>query len=57
MLRKIVNLSSSLTLLIEKQKKEQYQKAMREASEDRLYMNDMKEIADVFFDADNEKMK
>jgi len=56
MVRKIVNLSSSLKLLIEKQKKEQYKKAMLEASEDRLFMSDMKELEDAFFHADNEKM-
>jgi Arc/MetJ-type ribon-helix-helix transcriptional regulator len=48
--------SFSLKLLIEKQKKEQYKKAMLEASQDRLYMDDMREIEDEFSYADNEKM-
>jgi len=48
--------STSLKLLIEKQKKEQYKKAMLEASQDRLYMDDMREIEDAFSYADNEKM-
>lgn len=47
--------STSLKLLIEKQKKEQYKKAMMEASQDRLYMQDMKEIEDAFSYADNER--
>ncbi len=47
--------STSLKLLIEKQKKEQYKKAMMEASQDRLYMEDMKEIEDAFSYADNER--
>jgi len=48
--------SSSLKLLIEKQKKEQYKKAMLEASQDRLYMDDMREIEEAFSYADNEKI-
>jgi predicted CopG family antitoxin len=48
--------SSSLKLLIEKQKKEQYKKAMLEASQDKLYMDDMKEIENAFAYADNEKV-
>jgi predicted CopG family antitoxin len=48
--------SSSLKLLIEKQKKELYKKAMLEASQDKLYMEDMKEIENTFSYADNEKM-
>ena len=47
--------SSSLKLLIEKQKKEQYKKAMFEASQDRLYIDDMREIEEAFAYADNEK--
>ena len=47
--------SSSLKLLIEKQKKEQYKRAMLEASQDKLYMEDMKEIENAFFYVDNEK--
>lgn len=49
-------LSYSLKLLIEKQKKEQYKKAMLEASQDKLYMDDMKEIENAFAYADNEKV-
>ena len=49
--------SSSLKLLIEKQKKEQYKKAMLEASQDRLYIEDMREIASDFSYADNEMLK
>jgi len=48
--------SSSLKLLIEKQKKEQYKKAMLEASQDRLYIDDMKEIEDAFSYADDERL-
>ena len=48
--------SSSLKLLIEKQKNEQYKKAMLEASQDKLYMDDMKAIEDAFSYADNEKL-
>jgi len=40
--------SSALQLLIEKQKKEQYKKAMLEASQDRLYLEDMREIDEAF---------
>ena len=47
--------SSSLKLLIEKQKKEEYKRAMLEASQDKLYMEDMKEIENDFFYVDNEK--
>jgi len=47
--------SSSLKLLIEKQKKEQYKRAMLEASQDELYMEDMREIENAFFYVDNEK--
>jgi len=46
--------SNALELLIEKQKKEQYKKAMIEASKDKLYMQDMKEIEDEFVYADFE---
>ena len=48
--------TSSLQLLIEKQKKEQYKKAMLEASQDRLYMDDMREIEEAFSYADNERI-
>ncbi len=47
--------SSALQLLIEKQKKEAYKKAMLEASQDRLYLEDMREIEEAFYYADNEK--
>ena len=40
--------SNALQLLIEKQKKEQYKKAMIEASKDKLYIDDMKSIEDEF---------
>ena len=49
--------SSSLKLLIEKQKKEQYKKAMIEASQDRLYMDDMREIEEAFSYTDDEQLK
>ncbi len=49
--------SSSLKLLIEKQKKEQYKKAMLEASQDRLYIEDMREIENDFRYTDNERVK
>ncbi|MCT7492535.1 hypothetical protein [Aliarcobacter cryaerophilus] len=40
--------STSLELLIEKNKKEQYKKAMIEASKDKLYLNDMEDIENDF---------
>ncbi|OCL87031.1 hypothetical protein AAX26_01339 [Aliarcobacter thereius] len=40
--------STSLELLIEKNKKEQYKKAMLEASKDKLYLKDMEEITNDF---------
>jgi Arc/MetJ-type ribon-helix-helix transcriptional regulator len=40
--------SNALQLLIEKQKKEQYKKAMIEASKDKLYIQDIKSIEDEF---------
>ena len=48
--------SSALQLLIEKQKKEAYKKAMFEASQDRLYLEDMREIDEAFYYVDNEKI-
>ena len=48
--------SSSLKLLIEKQKKEEYKRAMLEASQDKLYMEDMREIENAFSYVDNEKI-
>lgn len=44
--------SNALQLLIEKQKKEQYKKAMIEASKDELYIQDMKNIENEFQYAD-----
>lgn len=49
--------SNALQLLIEKQKKEQYKKAMLEASKDKLYIQDMKSIADEFQYSDFENIK
>jgi len=49
--------SNALQLLIEKQKKEQYKKAMIEASKDPLYIQDMKSIEDDFRYADLEDIK
>lgn len=40
--------SDALELLIAKQKKEQYKKAMIEASKDKLYIQDMKNIENEF---------
>ena len=40
--------STSLELLIEKNKKEQYKKAMIEAFKDKLYLNDMEDIENNF---------
>jgi len=48
--------SNALQLLIEKQKKEQYKKAMLEASKDKLYMQDMKRIEDEFKYSDFENI-
>jgi len=49
--------SSALQLLIEKQKKEQYKKAMLEASQDRLYLEDMRELDEAFAYVDSEKIR
>lgn len=49
--------SNALQLLIEKQKKEQYKKAMIEASKDKLYIQDMKSIEDEFQYSDFENIK
>ena len=49
--------SNALQLLIEKQKKEEYKKAMLEASKDKLYIQDMKSIEDEFQYADFENIK
>jgi len=48
--------SSGLKLLIEKQKNEQYKKAMMEASKDKLYLEDMQEIDSSFKYVDSEKL-
>jgi Arc/MetJ-type ribon-helix-helix transcriptional regulator len=48
--------SSALQLLIDKQKKEAYKKAMIEASRDELYLEDMREISEAFQDIDNEQI-
>ncbi|MGE0051423.1 MAG: hypothetical protein AB7S49_07830 [Arcobacter sp.] len=40
--------SNALELLIEKNKKEQYEKAMIEASQDKLYIQDMEDIINDF---------
>ena len=48
--------SSALKLLIEKQKKEQYKKAMLEASTDALYLQDMQEIEEAFKYVDGERL-
>jgi len=47
--------SSALKLLIEKQKHEQYKKAMLQASEDEVYLQNMKEIESDFKHVDGEK--
>ena len=48
--------SSALKLLIEKQKKEQYKKAMLQASTDELYLQDMQEIEEAFKYVDGERL-
>jgi Arc/MetJ-type ribon-helix-helix transcriptional regulator len=49
--------SNALQLLIEKQKKEQYKKAMIEASKDKLYIQDMKSIENEFQYSDFDNIK
>ena len=49
--------SNALWLLIEKQKKELYKKAMLEASKDKLYLDDMKSVEDDFRYVDFEDIK
>ena len=49
--------SNALQLLIEKQKKEQYKKAMIEASKDKFYLEDMKNIENEFKYSDEEILK
>ncbi len=49
--------SNALQLLIEKQKKEQYKKAMIEASKDKLYIQDMKGIENEFQYSDEQILK
>jgi hypothetical protein len=46
--------TDGLRLLIEKEKKDQYKKAMVEASKDRLYIEDMEEIERDFAFVDTE---
>lgn len=41
-------ISSALEVLIEKNRKEQYKKAILEASKDKLYLEDIKEIEEDF---------
>jgi len=48
--------SNALQLLIENQKKEQYKKAMIEASKDTLYIQDMKNIEEEFQYSDFENI-
>lgn len=47
--------SSALQLLIEKQQKEQYRKALIQASNDTLYLQDMQEIEEDFKFSDYER--
>ena len=47
--------SSALQLMIEKQQKEQYKKALIKASNDKLYIQDMREIEDDFRFVDSER--
>ncbi|MDD2639900.1 MAG: hypothetical protein PHS65_02805 [Arcobacteraceae bacterium] len=49
--------SNALQLLIDKQKKEQYKKAMLEASTDKLYIQDMEKIEYDFQYADEQISK
>lgn len=49
--------SNGLQLLLEKQKQEQYKKAMIEASKDKLYISDMKAIENDFLYSDSETIK
>jgi len=49
--------SNALQLLIDKQKKEQYKKAMIEASKDELYIDDMKSIENEFKYSDYENIR
>ncbi len=49
--------NNALQLLIEKQKKDDYKKAMLEASKDKLYLKDMQEIENDFKYSDFENIK
>ncbi len=49
--------NNALQLLIEKQKKDEYKKAMIEASKDELYLKDMQEVENDFKYIDFENMK
>jgi len=46
--------SNALKLLLEKKRKEEYKKAMIEASKDPLYLQDIKEISEDFKHIDRE---
>jgi len=57
MVRKIVTIQPDMFEALEVNKiMEQYKRAMLEASQDRLYMDDMGEIEDAFSCVDNEKL-
>ena len=47
----------ALKLLIDKEKEENYKKAMIEASKDKLYLEDMKKIENDFKFSDSELLK
>ncbi|SFV61464.1 hypothetical protein MNB_SV-12-1772 [hydrothermal vent metagenome] len=47
--------SSALQLMIEKHQKEQYRKALIQASMDKLYIQDMQEIEEDFKFVDSER--
>jgi len=49
--------SNALQLLIEKQKKEQYKLAMIEASKDKQYLEDMKNVENDFKYSDYENIR
>ena len=49
--------SNALMLLIEKQQKEQYKKALIEASKDKLYLEDIKAIENDFQYSDYENIR
>ena len=49
--------SNALKLLIEKERKEQYRRAMLDASNDPLYREDMQQVSDDFRYADEELVR